>query len=1042
MSSFIDTWLEPILWLVGDWSLRWGLLIAVLAAWFALRPPRQAAVRLAACQLVLVAGLALPLVPHWWGHDLKLPRRTTDVEEPVIALAATTSIDPVAQPSLAEESTKTLDPVASSTAGLQHDFSVTPAHQTSDIAPSASPALGLRRIVLLLLAGFWCVGAGIRLIQLLAGSIWLSRIRKSAAQPSLQSQAIFDQCRQAMGLRRPVRLGIQSAFPAPVFVGGWHCSILVPNNWEELTPEAQRAILWHELAHVARRDDLSKLAEELIRAVFFFHPLVHWLLNCLDNSREQVCDATAVRRGIAGRTLAQILFDFSRRHPALRAREFAPRQALPFFRRGTVKSRINELLRDESVTSWASPLLRRQFAALAALAATTLIIVGSFGLQAARSQPTSLQLAANDPTPTSPSTPVSPVDRENKEDSKTKPADESRTLDRIFANWKAREERTKSFFFAYDQRLLFGKAAEQRDKGQTPANPADERFELFHVDYWFEGAGRFRSERTFVKSTLPAGAGYLPFSTSVAFDGTLSVTLELTDKSGDPPVAMISEVGPRGRQKQEPDAFSLTFRPFATGWRRDQFHLVTENAILDNFHCTKIQKTYPGGNMVESCWIDPNRNDVIVRWERQYQGKMNSWMSIEYQKDKQFGWVPARFSVGPSGVVSENTVIKFTINQRFVDETFTFKFPPGTIIFDRRTLTRSTVAKDGSRADVLKFESFSEFLIHKLMESKVDFTLDSQPLPEAVDFISKRYNFPIVFDERGFENAGIKTRLQVKSAVPGIKLRELLKHLLAQGPKPIGFKIEDEVLKISPRFANPQPPRAKPFPVAEKAVSPQSKRIQAALDQTVDFSLDPQPLKEALSFIGQRYSIPIVIHTKGFSDAKMEPTLEVKIDAPGIRLRSLLAIILEQCPRPVGFAIEDDVLKISPVFANPRPPRLKPPSSSDVLKMNLAIQKVLDTKTDLNITPQPLRDVIRIIRRRYKIPIVLDEKALANAGIDPRTEVLLDIKGKKLGEALQLLLEQSRPPLRLYLDDGLVRIAPAPAATPPKSAKPADSQKP
>jgi hypothetical protein len=349
MSSFIDTWLEPVLWLVGDWSLRWGLLIAVLAAWFAWRPPRQAAVRLAACQLLLVAGLALPLVPHWWGHDLKLPRRTTDVEEPVIAHAATGAIDPVAQTSLAEQSTKTLDPLASSAAGLQNDISVTPPHQTSDIAPSASPALGLRRIVLLLLFGFWCVGAGVGLMRLLAGSICLSRIRKTAVPPSLPSQEIFDHCRQAMDLRRPVRLGIQSAFPAPVFVGVWRCSILVPNNWEELTPEAPRAVLWHELAHVARRDDLSNLAEELIRAVFFFHPLVHWLLNCLDNSREQVCDATAVRQGVAGRTLAQILFDFSRRHPALRSREFATRQALPFFRRGTVKSRISELLRDESV---------------------------------------------------------------------------------------------------------------------------------------------------------------------------------------------------------------------------------------------------------------------------------------------------------------------------------------------------------------------------------------------------------------------------------------------------------------------------------------------------------------------------------------------------------------------------------------------------------------------------------------------------------------------------------------------------------------------
>jgi hypothetical protein len=31
MSDFIDVRLEPALWLLGDWSLRWDLLVASLA---------------------------------------------------------------------------------------------------------------------------------------------------------------------------------------------------------------------------------------------------------------------------------------------------------------------------------------------------------------------------------------------------------------------------------------------------------------------------------------------------------------------------------------------------------------------------------------------------------------------------------------------------------------------------------------------------------------------------------------------------------------------------------------------------------------------------------------------------------------------------------------------------------------------------------------------------------------------------------------------------------------------------------------------------
>ncbi len=81
MSDFVDLRLEPGLWLLADWSLRWGVLIVVLWIGLALRPPRQAALRLAVCQLVLVAGLALPLIPRWWGHQLPAAHRVTAADD-------------------------------------------------------------------------------------------------------------------------------------------------------------------------------------------------------------------------------------------------------------------------------------------------------------------------------------------------------------------------------------------------------------------------------------------------------------------------------------------------------------------------------------------------------------------------------------------------------------------------------------------------------------------------------------------------------------------------------------------------------------------------------------------------------------------------------------------------------------------------------------------------------------------------------------------------------------------------------------------------
>ena len=42
MTTFTDTWVEPGLAFLAGWSVRWGVAIGLLAAAFALWPPRRA----------------------------------------------------------------------------------------------------------------------------------------------------------------------------------------------------------------------------------------------------------------------------------------------------------------------------------------------------------------------------------------------------------------------------------------------------------------------------------------------------------------------------------------------------------------------------------------------------------------------------------------------------------------------------------------------------------------------------------------------------------------------------------------------------------------------------------------------------------------------------------------------------------------------------------------------------------------------------------------------------------------------------------------
>ena len=64
MTDFIQTARDGV-WFLGEWSLRWGVLIAIVAVWFGVRAPRRSDVRYAIAWSVLLAGLCLPLLPQW-----------------------------------------------------------------------------------------------------------------------------------------------------------------------------------------------------------------------------------------------------------------------------------------------------------------------------------------------------------------------------------------------------------------------------------------------------------------------------------------------------------------------------------------------------------------------------------------------------------------------------------------------------------------------------------------------------------------------------------------------------------------------------------------------------------------------------------------------------------------------------------------------------------------------------------------------------------------------------------------------------------------
>ena len=85
MTHLTDRWVVPGLALLADWSIRWGVVLAMLAVWLILRPPRRAATRHLLCLATLVAGVLLPVAPRWGAAAVPWPSWRVPVADGPVA---------------------------------------------------------------------------------------------------------------------------------------------------------------------------------------------------------------------------------------------------------------------------------------------------------------------------------------------------------------------------------------------------------------------------------------------------------------------------------------------------------------------------------------------------------------------------------------------------------------------------------------------------------------------------------------------------------------------------------------------------------------------------------------------------------------------------------------------------------------------------------------------------------------------------------------------------------------------------------------------
>jgi TonB family protein len=180
------------------------------------------------------------------------------------------------------------------------------------------------------------VGVAARFAILALGLLRLRQLRQASSPISADADsAALEQMSALVSARAELRLS--SRVLSPVTFGFARPVILLPERFLHLQPRFQSAIACHELLHVRRHDWAHHFAEEILRAILWFHPAVAWLIARVRLAREQVVDLEVVRITEARKPYLQALLEFTSGRsriaaipapPFLAERQFAKRVAL------------------------------------------------------------------------------------------------------------------------------------------------------------------------------------------------------------------------------------------------------------------------------------------------------------------------------------------------------------------------------------------------------------------------------------------------------------------------------------------------------------------------------------------------------------------------------------------------------------------------------------------------------------------------------------------------------------------------------------------
>jgi beta-lactamase regulating signal transducer with metallopeptidase domain/outer membrane protein assembly factor BamB len=209
----------------------------------------------------------------------------------------------------------------------------------------------------MLIAATLLLGMVTQLVRLVAGNLRVYGLVRKSADDTPQEWAIdWQDAKTTMQVGDAVSLRESPADISPLACGVLRRTVLLPTAARDWEHDRRQAVMQHELGHVRQRDVAAILLGQLAAAVFFFHPLVWFVVRQLRHDCERACDDLVLNAG-------QKPVDYAR-HLAEIARSFSTGRnqnamAMAMSRSSNIESRVRAILDGDTPRQPLSNVARR-----------------------------------------------------------------------------------------------------------------------------------------------------------------------------------------------------------------------------------------------------------------------------------------------------------------------------------------------------------------------------------------------------------------------------------------------------------------------------------------------------------------------------------------------------------------------------------------------------------------------------------------------------------------------------------------------------------